>query len=83
MRHFVFLAYAQRKLNTLKRTLSIICRNLKKGIILSLRWVYAKYFLALAEHALKNFKRTISMRYKLFSVSLIFLAYAQHSLQII
>jgi len=40
----------------------------KKGKILSLRWVYAKYFLALAEHALKNFKRTISMRYKLFSV---------------
>ena len=25
-----FLAYAQRKLNTLKRTLSIICRKLKK-----------------------------------------------------
>jgi hypothetical protein len=30
MRHFVFLAYAQRKLNTLKRTLSLICRNCKK-----------------------------------------------------
>jgi hypothetical protein len=26
----IFLAYAQRKLNVLKRTLSIICRNLKK-----------------------------------------------------
>jgi hypothetical protein len=32
----IFLVYAQCKLNTLKRTLSLICRNCKKGIILSL-----------------------------------------------
>ncbi len=62
MRHFVFLANAEPTLKNIKRTISV------RLIILSLRWVYAKYFLALAEHALKNFKRTISMRYKLFSV---------------
>jgi hypothetical protein len=49
-------------ISLIKRMLSIICRNFKKGVNLSLHWVYAIYFLASAEHALKNFKLTISMR---------------------